>query len=101
MEPTVILLAEDEALLRLDFKQALTEVGFDVVAVSTGGEAIARLNAEDSSIRGLITDIRFHESPDGWDVARHAREIDPEMPVVYVSGDSAPIGPRRASRTAS
>ena len=89
MEPTVILLAEDEALLRLDFEHALTEAGFDVVAVSAGGEAITRLNAEGSSIQGLITDIRFREPPDGWDVARHARENDPEMPVVYVSGDSA------------
>ena len=43
-----------------------------------------------ASIQGIITDIRFGEPPDGWDVARVAREIDSEMPIVYVSGDSAP-----------
>ena len=26
---------------------------------------------------------------DGWEVARHAREMDPAFPVVYMSGDSA------------
>jgi hypothetical protein len=25
----------------------------------------------------------------GWDVARRAREIDPEFPVTYMTGDSA------------
>ncbi|MBB3395394.1 MULTISPECIES: response regulator [unclassified Rhizobium] len=89
METSVILLAEDETLLLLDFKQALIEAGFGVLAVSSGGEAIALLNAEGSSIQGLITDIQFREPPDGWDVARNARECDSEMPVVYVSGDSA------------
>lgn len=27
--------------------------------------------------------------PDGWDVARHASELKPDIQVVYVSGDSA------------
>ena len=26
---------------------------------------------------------------DGWEVARHAREIDPALPVVYMNGGSA------------
>ncbi|MFC0807177.1 hypothetical protein ACFHWW_17080 [Ensifer sp. P24N7] len=43
-----------------------------------------------TTIQGIITDIRFQQAPDGWDVARFSREVDPEMPVVYVSGDSAP-----------
>ncbi|MBP2238811.1 DNA-binding NtrC family response regulator [Sinorhizobium kostiense] len=90
MESVPILLAEDEALLLLDFEQALAEAGFSVIAVSSGRKAIALLNAGDASIQGIVTDIRFREPPDGWNVARVAREIDPEIPVVYVSGDSAP-----------
>lgn len=39
---------------------------------------------------GVITDIRLQDrAPDGWEVGRIAREIDLEMPVVYISGDSA------------
>lgn len=90
VEPVPVLMAEDEALLLIDFEQALTEAGFFVVAVTSGKRAIELLNTAEPTIQGLITDIRFREPPDGWDVARAAREIDPEIPIVYVSGDSAP-----------
>jgi CheY-like chemotaxis protein len=40
--------------------------------------------------RARVTDINLGRGQiDGWEIARHAREIDPEFPVVYVSGDSA------------
>jgi FixJ family two-component response regulator len=44
------------------------------------------LKAAEPNILGIITDIRLGSSPDGWEVARIAREIDPEMAVVYISG---------------
>lgn len=90
LESVNILLAEDETLLLLDFEDALKEAGFVVLAVTSGKKAVEHLKAAESSIAGIVTDIRFAESPSGWDVARIAREIDPEMPVVYISGDSAP-----------
>ena len=37
----------------------------------------------------MITDIRLSAGPDGWAVARRARELVPNMPVVYMSGDSS------------
>jgi DNA-binding NtrC family response regulator len=39
--------------------------------------------------RALVADIDLGGKMDGWEVAKHAREIDPEFPVVYMSGDSA------------
>jgi DNA-binding response OmpR family regulator len=37
-----------------------------------------------------VTDINLGSGKlDGWNVARRAREIDPEFPVVYMTGDSA------------
>ncbi|WVT75614.1 response regulator (plasmid) [Sinorhizobium chiapasense] len=90
MEPVTILLVEDEAFLLMDFEDGLTEAGFNVVAVTCGTKAIDRLKAADSPIAGAITDVRLAAYPSGWDVARVARELDPEMPVVYISGDSAP-----------
>jgi DNA-binding NtrC family response regulator len=38
----------------------------------------------------MIADVRVYEPPSGWEIARIGRGIDPEMPVVYISGDSAP-----------
>jgi DNA-binding response OmpR family regulator len=40
--------------------------------------------------RALVTDVNLgRDKLDGWEVARHARDIDPVFPVVYMSGDSA------------
>lgn len=37
----------------------------------------------------MLTDIRLGRGPNGWDVAKRAREIMADIPVIYVSGDSA------------
>lgn len=95
MESVQILIAEDEALILLDLEQGLTDAGFVVVTTTTGAGAIELLKGADPPILGLITDIRFGEPPDGWEVARAAREIDPQMAVVYVSGDSAADWPAK------
>lgn len=89
MEAVTILLADDEALLLMDFEVALADAGFHVTAVTRGGKAIEILRAANAPIDGVVTDIRFGEYPDGWEVARVAREIDPDIPVVYISGHGA------------
>lgn len=80
METVMILLVED--LLLLDFEQALVGVGFAVLAVVSGKKALKILSDAATTIQGIVTDKRFQEAPDGWDVARFSREVDPEMPVV-------------------
>jgi DNA-binding NtrC family response regulator len=95
MEVVTILLADDEALLLMDFEVALTEAGFHVAAVTSGSKAIDILRSANSPIQGVVTDIRFRELPDGWEVARVAREIDPDMPIVYISGHGALDWPSR------
>ncbi|MDK1386396.1 response regulator [Sinorhizobium sp. 8-89] len=86
MESATVLVADDEALLLLEFEGALTDAGFLVLAVTNGERAIELLNSADSEIAGVVTDIRFGKPPDGWEVARVAREADPDMPIVYISG---------------
>jgi DNA-binding response OmpR family regulator len=39
--------------------------------------------------RALVTDINLAGGTDGWEVARAAREVDPEFPVVYMTGAAA------------
>lgn len=84
----VLLLAEDEAMIADLLETSLQEAGFEVVTAMSGGDAIKQF--EDSSERfcGVITDIRMPGGPDGWDVGKRAREITPNIPVVYISGDS-------------
>ncbi|MEX2504142.1 MAG: response regulator, partial [Egicoccus sp.] len=44
--PTRVLIAEDEALIRLDLKEMLQEEGFDVVAEVADGASAVRLTRE-------------------------------------------------------
>jgi DNA-binding response OmpR family regulator len=37
----------------------------------------------------LVTDINLKGGTSGWGIARQAREIDPTMPVVYMTGAAA------------
>lgn len=81
----VVLIADDEAALRDVLQAAFEDGGFSVVLASGGEEAIAVLDAN-RGVRALITDIKLGSGVTGWDVARHGREINPDLPVVYVTG---------------
>ena len=87
---TALFLVEDDALIRELLEASLTEAGFEVVEVSCGTKALAHFDADAARFRAVITDIRLGSGPDGWAVARRARELVPTMPVVYMSGDSSP-----------
>jgi DNA-binding response OmpR family regulator len=86
----LILVVEDDQLLQSLVEESLTEGGYEVVIASSGEDAVALLNASEGKYRALVTDINLGSSNiDGWGVARHAREIDPGFPVVYMSGNDA------------
>lgn len=90
MEVVSILYVEDEVLLQGEIEAALQEAGFTVATATLGKQALAMLDAPEANYRALVTDI--HLGPGqitGWDVARHARELHPELPVVYVTGHGA------------
>ena len=86
----VILVVEDDHLIQSVVEDSLTEGGFDVVIASSGENALELLDASAGKFRALVTDINLGQDKiDGWDVARHAREIDPHFPVIYMSGKDA------------
>jgi DNA-binding response OmpR family regulator len=86
----MILVVEDDHLIQSIVEETLTEGGFEIVIASSGENAVELLNASEGKYRALVTDINLgRDKIDGWDVARHAREIDPDFPVVYMSGKDA------------
>ena len=86
----VILVVEDDQLLQSVVEESLADGGFETVIASSGENAVELLDAAQGKYRALVTDINLSPSEiDGWDVARHAREIDPNFPVVYMSGKDA------------
>jgi CheY-like chemotaxis protein len=83
-----VLVVDDEVLVREFVELALVEAGFDVLAV-VRKEALATLNEQAAALRALITDIGVGPGISGWDIASHARELQPRVPVVYLSGYGA------------
>lgn len=83
----VILVVEDDHLIQSIVEESLTDGGFEIVIASSGKNALELLDASEGKYRALVTHINLGPGKvDGWDVARHAREIDPVFPVVYMSG---------------
>jgi CheY-like chemotaxis protein len=86
----VILVVEDDQLVQSVVEEALTDGGFEVVIAASGESAVKLLDAANAKYRALVTDINLgRDKMNGWDAARRAREIDPEFPVIYLTGDSA------------
>ncbi len=84
----VLLYVEDQVLIQMTVVEALQEAGYEVLVADSGKEALKRLEESSGAIRGLLTDVNLGRGPDGWDVARRARELIPGLPVVYVTGKS-------------
>src|SRR6187402_669061 len=91
MQPSIrILLVEDDPLVILTVEDALKDGGFVVFTAADGASAVRLLEASDADYRALVTDVNL--SPNGltgWDVARRARELRSDVPVVYTTGEAA------------
>nr|WP_249156761.1 response regulator [Bradyrhizobium sp. KB893862 SZCCT0404] len=85
----LILVVEDDFLIQNLVEVALAEGGFENEIVASGEKAIALLQDEPTKYRALLTDINLNGQLTGWDVAKRARELNPEMPVIYMTGAAA------------
>jgi len=85
---SLLLYVEDEVLIQDLVESALQEAGFEVALALDGEAARDVLTERRENLRGLITDVNLPGGLDGWDVARQARELMNDLPVVYVSGGS-------------
>jgi CheY-like chemotaxis protein len=85
----VVLVTEDEQIVQNVVEEALAEGGYETATATTGEEAVDLLKADHTRYRALVTDIHLGGKLDGWDVARAAREINANLPVVYMTGAAA------------
>jgi DNA-binding response OmpR family regulator len=88
-ELLVIMVVEDDQAIQTMVEVALADGGFEPAIAASGEEAVTLLKGGSTKYRALVTDINLAGTMDGWEVARRAREIDPEFPVVYMTGASA------------
>lgn len=88
-EPPMVLVVEDEYYIKADLEQVLNDAGFATEAASSGEEALTLFAGDTKKYKALITDVRLNDALDGWEVARHLRETEPALPVIYVTGSTA------------
>jgi DNA-binding response OmpR family regulator len=81
-----VLYVEDEPLIRELGATELRDAGFEVVAAESGTAAFDALDNDAAPFCAIVTDVNLGDGPDGWEVARHARELNDALPVIYVSG---------------
>ena len=84
-----VLFVEDEDLIRELNAGELEEAGYGVVVVENGDGALEALDGSADPFCALVTDINLGKGADGWEVGRRARELDEQMPVIYMSGGGA------------
>jgi len=90
--PLRVLIAEDEALIRLDLREMLEEEGFEVVGEAADGTtALEAATALDPEL--ILLDIQLPDI-DGFEVARRLLAENPKRRIVLVSSrDRNAYGP--------
>jgi CheY-like chemotaxis protein len=89
--PAVVLVADDEALIRMFTADYLIEAGYRVVEASSGAEAL-RLLETTPDVRVLLTDVEMPGGMDGLALVRAVQMRWPEMVVIVTSGRVYPTG---------
>ena len=84
----LVLVVEDEILIRMMVVEALDEAGFSSLEAGDGLTGIELMKANREQLRGLVTDVNMGTGMDGWELARAGREQISDLPIVYVSGAS-------------
>lgn len=82
---SVVLVVEDEYLIRSNAAEMIAEAGYDVVEAGNADEAIAVLEAR-PDIHVVFTDIQMPGSMDGLKLAHFVRGRWPPIKIIATSG---------------
>ena len=81
----VVLVVEDEVLLRMDAAEVIQSAGFDVLEARSADEAISILEQR-NDIRLIFTDINMPGSMDGVKLAHFVKNRWPPIKIIATSG---------------
>lgn len=87
--PSLVLVVEDDPLVRLVTEDVLTEAGFRVIEVPNADDALIALEAR-PDIRIIVTDVEMPGTFDGFTLARLVRHRWPQVGIVVCSGHVCP-----------
>lgn len=81
----VVLLAEDETVLRNLQTRILTKHGYTVISVENGTQALNIIQSEHIDV--AILDVNMGSGPSGLDVLAELKKSHPEIRTIVSSGD--------------
>jgi DNA-binding response OmpR family regulator len=88
-ELPIVLVVEDDFSIQAMIEDALQEAGYATAIAPSAEEAVTLLQGNVATYKALVTDINLRGRMTGWEVAKQARLIDAEFPIVYMTGAAA------------
>ena len=83
--PPIVLVVEDDFLLRMDAVDIVRNAGFEAIEAANADQAIAIIEA-DPDIHIVFTDVQMPGTMDGLRLARFIRDRWPPIKIVATSG---------------
>ncbi len=88
-----VLVVDDEPNLVHVLSRILQNLGHSVVSALAGREAINILEKDTQGFDVLFTDLSIPDVS-GWEIARAAHQLSPNLPIVMVTGWGSELDPR-------
>ena len=89
-DPPVVLVVEDEPLVRMTAVDELEEAGFHVLEAANADVALAVLEAHSDEVQVLFTDVNLPGSMDGMVLAERVSQRWPHIRLLISSGYARP-----------
>ncbi|MCE9649361.1 MAG: PAS domain S-box protein [Parvibaculum sp.] len=81
-----ILIVEDDQLVRTFLENALSQLGYRVVAVQDAQEALDVLGTDGGGVDLLVADVVLPGAMNGRDLAAKLKNVQPGLGVLFISG---------------
>ncbi len=81
---SVVLVVEDEPLIRMLAAAAFVDAGFLVLEADCAAEALL-VNANNAGIQVLFTDVNMPGELNGIDLAEHLKRLTPKLHLIITS----------------
>jgi two-component system, response regulator PdtaR len=85
----VVIVSEDEALVRMFTVDFLEDAGFEVLEAANADQALLVLE-QHPNVQAIVTDIEMPGPMNGLELARQIRDRLPEIAILVVSGRVRP-----------
>ena len=82
----MIIVVDDEPDILRYIREILQHVNYEVITATSGDQAWALFEEHQPEIEIVLTDVVMPGSIDGLELAAKIHQVDPSLPVLFVTG---------------